>query len=315
MTAGPPTRLGSPSRRRWRSCPQAAILLADTGNDRIRYIGDPVAPVSLEAPAISGQALVGQALSSSSGRWSAIPPPSSYGYQWRRCDASGNGCADIPSATSSSYTPTADDVGLTLRVDVTAANPGGSVSAESAATQPVGAAPTPPQNTSPPTISGNPVDGNTLTASPGTWTGTQPITYAYQWQRCDAGGQGCSNIAGAATSTYVVTSGDVGSTLSVRVTASNGATAQAYRTAVLGDSPRSYWRFDESSGPLLDVQGYANGTYVNNPQRGVGGLIGGDSDSAVSLDGSSQYLDVSADPPGRPPASRSSCSSGRRSFP
>jgi len=78
-----------------------------------------------------------------------------------------------------------------------------------------------PQNTSPPTISGTAQQGQTLTADPGTWTGTQPITFAYQWRRCNANGNNCSNIAGAADKTRVPTAADVRKTLRVVVTAKN----------------------------------------------------------------------------------------------
>lgn len=78
-----------------------------------------------------------------------------------------------------------------------------------------------PKNTSLPTISGTAQQGQTLTADPGTWTGTQPITFTYQWRRCDAGGNACSNIVGAVDKTRTATVADVGKTLRVVVTAKN----------------------------------------------------------------------------------------------
>ena len=80
-------------------------------------------------------------------------------------------------------------------VVVTATNPGGASSEASAPTSPIAAAP--PVNATPPSVSGTPEDGSTLTVNPGTWTGTPPTDYEYQWQRCDADGTDCVDIPGA----------------------------------------------------------------------------------------------------------------------
>jgi hypothetical protein len=75
-------------------------------------------------------------------------------------------------------------------------------------------------NTSLPSISGQAQAGQTLTASPGSWTGS-PAGYAYQWQRCDASGANCQAIASATGTTYPVGEADAERTLRVVVTASN----------------------------------------------------------------------------------------------
>jgi hypothetical protein len=83
----------------------------------------------------------------------------------------------------------------------------------------------PPANSSPPVISRTVKVGQTLSTSTGTWSGTAPISYRYQWARCSSS---CSAISGAAASTYTLTSGDVGQKISVVVTATNTAgSAQA----------------------------------------------------------------------------------------
>jgi hypothetical protein len=93
-----------------------------------------------------------------------------------------------------------------------------------------------PQNTVRPTTSGAAKQGEVLTADPGTWTGTQPITLTYQWRRCDTNGANCANIIGATSKNYTLTSVDVGNRLRVRVRAGNsvGATnATSTPTAVV----------------------------------------------------------------------------------
>ena len=77
-----------------------------------------------------------------------------------------------------------------------------------------------PVNSSPPTISGTPQEGKTLTANRGTWDNT-PTDYNYFWRRCNAGGNNCSNISGAHALTYTLRSGDVGRTIRFRVVAKN----------------------------------------------------------------------------------------------
>jgi hypothetical protein len=95
-------------------------------------------------------------------------------------------------------------------------------------------APTPPSNSSPPTISGTAQSGQTLTADPGSWDGTQPLSYAYQWRRCDSAGASCTDISGATAKTYSLGAGDVGSTIRVTVTASNSAGSSSAGSAPAG---------------------------------------------------------------------------------
>jgi hypothetical protein len=78
-----------------------------------------------------------------------------------------------------------------------------------------------PSVASAPTIGGTAQVGNTLTVDHGNWNGNQPLTYVYQWQRCDQNGSSCSSISGATATTYVLKAVDQGNTLRVRVTATN----------------------------------------------------------------------------------------------
>jgi subtilisin family serine protease len=89
-----------------------------------------------------------------------------------------------------------------------------------------GEAPPPdaPVNTAPPTISGTPAVGQTLTASPGTWN-IDGLTFAYQWQKNGA------DIAGATGATYQVANADQGASITVVVTASKDGLPSASATS------------------------------------------------------------------------------------
>src|SRR6185503_7229367 len=83
-------------------------------------------------------------------------------YQWQRCDADGDNCADIGGETGLTYALGAGDVGHTVRAVVTYANPWGSVSEPADPSAVVVAAP--PAVTIDPTVIGTAVDGQTVTA-------------------------------------------------------------------------------------------------------------------------------------------------------
>ena len=113
-----------------------------------------VAPVNTTPPTISGTAKVGQTLTAGDGTWSNTP--TSYAYQWLRCNGGGNSCVNVANGTQKTYTLVGVDAGNTMRVRVTATNADGSASAQSDQTAAVEAATSSaaPKNTSAPTISG-----------------------------------------------------------------------------------------------------------------------------------------------------------------
>jgi hypothetical protein len=232
----------------------AVTLILATGGAAGRAGGPPgqQPPSDQSPPSISGSAVVASTLTASTGTWQG--KSLKFAYQWLRCDSAGGTCSAISGATASAKTVSTADAGSTLRVIVTASNRNGSTAATSAQTAAVATASSPPPpSAAPPTttsvapadsslpvVSGTAQQSQTLTTSTGSWSGTTPMTYSYQWQRCDGSGASCAPVFGATAASYVLAAADVGSTLRASVTASNSAgsaTASSTATASVGALP------------------------------------------------------------------------------
>jgi hypothetical protein len=214
-----------------------------TSSNSISPTGIPMINIS---PVISGSASVGSTLTTTNGTWYTNPAISSYAYQWY------TGASPISGATNITYTtqsPT--DIGQVITCRVTATNAIGSSSpATSNSITPTSA----PINALAPIISGNALVGSTLTLdSPGTWNGSAPITYTYQWCR------GASSISGATTTTYTTQSpADIGQAITCHVTANN-----AYGSSTEPSNP-----ITPTTPPLNTLQPAINGVVISAPQFG-----------------------------------------------
>ena len=181
-----------------------------------------VAPNNTVEPRITGEPRVGQVQRANRGTWTGTGPIS-YEYRWFRCNGSGaadaSDCTRISNASDNTYVARQADSGFRLRVQVIGRNADGQDTATSNPTAVISSAG--PTNRTEPSITGTATVGSTLQANRGEWSGQQPITYSYAWQRCTAQGDNCSEIQGANDTEYEVRSGDSGRTLRVRVTARN----------------------------------------------------------------------------------------------
>jgi hypothetical protein len=175
------------------------------------------APQNTTPPSIDGTFMVGKTVTANNGSWSGNP--TSFTYEWRRCDPDGSSCGKISGQASKTYKLTDADVGNTVRVTVTAKNSDGSTDADSKVSDVISGNAA-PRATSKPAISGKAQVGETLTADPGKWA-EGPSSFTFQWQSCDKKGDHCKDISGATGKTYGVPAADRDNTLRVEVTAKN----------------------------------------------------------------------------------------------
>lgn len=81
-----------------------------------------------------------------------------------------------------------------------------------------------PINVAPPELSGDPIEGQTLSASTGQWQSDSRITFAFQWQVCTRA-LVCTDLAGATRPSHVIERLQTDTLLRVVITASNDAGA------------------------------------------------------------------------------------------
>ena len=189
-------------------------------------IASPSVPVNVQPPQITGIAQKGQKLTVQPGTWGNAP--AAPRWQWLRCAQSGSKCSEIKSATAATYTVGSEDERHTIKVSETVENGvGRSKAATSSPTQTVPVPPSaPPSLLTAPKITGSLIQGQTVTGEQGSWS-NQPFAFAHQWLRCEHTGQGCQPIAGASALSYKLTGNDVGHTLTLEETATNGAGSTA----------------------------------------------------------------------------------------
>ena len=172
-------------------------------------------PVITSVPVIQSSSAViqqGATLTATGFAWDATAD-TEYSLSWERCD--GGGCRTIPGATGAHYTLVAADVGQAIVVISTAANVDGTASARSAATAvaTIGG----PRWRTLPLISGNGNRvGDSVSATPGTWSGPLTTSDTTEIMRCT---NVCVPRSDART--YKVVEGDLGAIIRVRETASN----------------------------------------------------------------------------------------------
>ena len=177
------------------------------------------------APTITGTAQVGQTLTAGT---TAIMDADgltsvSYTYQWIRV-ATDNSETNIASATASTYTLVAADLGTTIKVKVSFTDDASNAETLTSNVSVIIARPANTAATGKPGITGTAQVGQTLTATVGTSADVDglpnpfltDVNTSFQWIRV-ATDNSETNIASATASTYTLVAADLGTTIKVKV--------------------------------------------------------------------------------------------------
>lgn len=102
-------------------------------SEQTDVVASNAAPLTNTArPTITGDPRVGQELTANEGTWTGNP--TSFTFQWQRCDVDSFTCGDVIGATGRTYGVRLADLGFRLRVEVNARKDGRSGTATSALT-------------------------------------------------------------------------------------------------------------------------------------------------------------------------------------
>jgi hypothetical protein len=241
------------------------------------------APANLSPPQIMSETTheavgsvvhVGEELYPTLGTWS--PEPDGYTYTWFECDANAMNCTAILGATNTDYTVTAEDLGMTIEVQVTPyygdqmlGTPATSAPAtvEGPVQPTIVTAPvigtdcsqdvthspvfTPTCNTTAPAVVGQRIE----IQARGQWMPTR-TSLTDTWIRCDPA---CSPIPGSTDEGYVVTAADMGYSIELQEVADNNGvdSAPADSNAIAVPAPTPDRGPTLSIGPFTRV---SNGT-------------------------------------------------------
>ncbi len=184
----------------------------------------PSSPLLTAPPLISGVPVLGTTLTATAASFDGRGETPTVAYAWERC-VDGN-CTPVSGATSRTITIADADLGLRLRLRATAANSAGTLTVFSDLTGTITrvpgsepATPTDPANL--PRVVGTAEVGRELRVdSPGSFGGSEPMTYSVTWLRCAAA---CEPVPGATGTTYTLADADIGARVAARVRASNDA--------------------------------------------------------------------------------------------